>query len=105
MSGAEPADVEAAFRQALSLAEAMGALTWRLRAAEDFAAFLSRRGKVREGFDILNSVYNLFTEGHESPMLTAMRQQLQTLTNSRAHRSTRAVKAYRGGSLNAPLSR
>lgn len=48
----------------------MGALTWRLRAAEDFAAFLSRRGKVREGFDILNSVYNLFTEGHESPMLT-----------------------------------
>jgi hypothetical protein len=67
MNGGEPTEVEAAFRQALSLAEAMGALTWRLRAARDFAAFLGVRGRSREAFDILSNVYNLFTEGRESP--------------------------------------
>jgi hypothetical protein len=79
MSGGEPADVEAAFRQALTLAEAMGALNWRLRAARDFAAFLGGRGRAREALDILGSVYILFTEGQESPMLVATREQLRNL--------------------------
>jgi hypothetical protein len=79
MSGGEPADVEATYRQSLSLAQEMAALTWRLRAARDFAAFLGGRGRAREAFDILSSVYNLFTEGQESPILAATREQLQNL--------------------------
>jgi len=55
----------------------MGALTWRLRAARDFAAFLGGQGRAQEAFDILSGVYNLFTEGRESPMLVAAREQLE----------------------------
>ncbi len=83
MSGGEPAEIEAAFRQALSLAEAMGALTWRLRAARDFAAFLGGRGRARESFDVLGHICNLFTEGQESPMLVAARGQLDDLAPGR----------------------
>ena len=89
MSGGKPADVEAAFREALSLAEAMGALTWRLRAARDFAAFLGGRGRVQKAFEILSGVYNLFTEGHESPILLAAREQLQNLRGDGPDQPTR----------------
>jgi hypothetical protein len=83
MSGGEPTDVEAAFTKALSLAEAMGALTWRLRAARDFAAFLGGRGRAREALDILSSVYDMYSEGQESPMLVAAREQLENLVGDR----------------------
>jgi hypothetical protein len=82
MSGGESADIEATYRQSLSLAEAMGALIWRLRAAQDFAAFLGGRGRAREAFDTLSRVYNLFTEGQKSPTLVATREQLQNLAQS-----------------------
>jgi hypothetical protein len=81
MSGVEPAEIESAFRQALSLGEAMGALNWRLRAARDFAAFLDRQGKRREGLELLRGVHDLFVEGHASPMLVATQEQLAGLVS------------------------
>lgn len=81
MSGRDPSEVEASFDQALSLAEEMGALTWRLRAAKDFAEFLRSQGRRQEGLGVLKSVYDLFEEGHESPVLEATREQLQALAD------------------------
>ncbi len=80
MSGGDPSEVETAFIQALSLADEMNALTWRLRAAKDFAAFLHSQGRAQEGFNILKNVYTLFSEGQDSPELVATRELLQTLT-------------------------
>jgi hypothetical protein len=81
MSGVEPAEIESAFRQALSLGEAMGALTWRLRAARDFAAFLDGQGRRQEGLELLRSVHDLFVEGHASPVLVATQEQLAGLVS------------------------
>ncbi len=55
----------------------MGALTWRLRVARDFAVFLDGRGRAQAALDMLSGVYNLFTEGQASPMLVATREQLE----------------------------
>lgn len=79
MSEREPSEVEAAFGQALALAEEMGAMTWRLRAAKDFAAYLGTQGRAHEGVCVLKNVYNLFREGLDLPVLATTRQLLQAL--------------------------
>jgi predicted ATPase/DNA-binding winged helix-turn-helix (wHTH) protein len=79
MGGRDTSKVEGSFRQALSLAEEMSALNWRLLAAKDFTEFLRSQGRQQEGFDILSSVYNRFTEGHDCPELQKTRARLLTL--------------------------
>jgi len=79
MGGRDTSKVEGSFRQALSLAEEMSALNWRLLAAKDFTEFLRSQGRQEEGFDILSSVYNRFTEGHDCPELQKTRARLLTL--------------------------
>jgi hypothetical protein len=76
MCGYPPSDVEAMFEQALSLADEMNALTWRLRTAKDYAAFLQSQGRAREGFSVLKQSYDSFTEGYGTPELVSMRELL-----------------------------
>jgi predicted ATPase len=76
MCGHLPSEVEAVFAQALSLADEMSALNWRLRAAKDYAAFLQSQVRPREGFSVLKQSYDLFTEGYDTPELTRTRQLL-----------------------------
>jgi predicted ATPase len=76
LCGHPPSEVEAIFEQALSLADEMSALTWRLRTAKVYAAFLQSQGRVREGFTVLRTTYDAFTEGHNTPELASTREQL-----------------------------
>jgi predicted ATPase len=69
-------DVETVFEQALSLADEMSALTWRLRTAKDYSAFLQSQGRARKGFWVLKQAYDSFTEGHDTPELTTARELL-----------------------------
>ena len=81
MSGEKSTEIESAFRQALSLGEAMGALNWRLRAARDFAEYLNGQGRRQEGLELLRSIHDLFVKGHTAPMLVATQEQLAGLVN------------------------
>lgn len=79
MNNAEASQVEAVFRQALTLAETMGAMTWNLRVAMDFASFLRDERRIEEGAGILRAVYDRFSEGQDGPLLTRVRDQLSIL--------------------------
>jgi tetratricopeptide (TPR) repeat protein len=76
LCGHPPSEVETVFEMALSLADEMSALTWRLRTAKVYAAFLQRQGRVREGITVLRKSYDAFTEGHDTPELASTREQL-----------------------------
>jgi hypothetical protein len=82
MSEMPIADIEAAFTQSQSLAVALGAVTWQLRLAMDFSAFLCEQGRLLEAREVLQRAYGLFAEGHGAPALVAARTRLQELRNS-----------------------
>jgi class 3 adenylate cyclase/tetratricopeptide (TPR) repeat protein len=56
---------EAAYREALERAHAMGALLYELRAATGLARLWARRGRAAEAREILAPVYASFAEGFE----------------------------------------
>jgi predicted ATPase/DNA-binding winged helix-turn-helix (wHTH) protein len=72
-------DVEAAFMRSHSLAVALGAVTWQLRVAMDFSAFLCDQRRLREAIELLRRTYGLFTEGHGCPAVLAAQTRLQEL--------------------------
>jgi predicted ATPase len=57
---------EADFREAISLAQEMGAKAWELRATMSFARLLRQQDKVEEARATLAPVYNWFTEGFDT---------------------------------------
>jgi predicted ATPase len=79
MCGYPPTDVEPVFEQALSLADEMSALTWRLRTAREYVAFLQSQGRAGDAFSMLKRSYDLFTEGRDTPELASVREQLLVL--------------------------
>ena len=56
---------EAAYREAIERAHAMGALLFELRAATGLARLLQRRGRTAEAHALLAPVYARFTDGFE----------------------------------------
>jgi class 3 adenylate cyclase/tetratricopeptide (TPR) repeat protein len=57
---------EADFREAISLAQKMGAKAWELRATMSLARHLRQQGKGEEARKILGEIYNWFTEGFDT---------------------------------------
>ena len=76
LCGHSPLEVETVLQEALSLADEMSALTWRLRTAKAYAVFLQGQGRVEEGVAVLKASYDAFIEGHEAPELASTRELL-----------------------------
>jgi tetratricopeptide (TPR) repeat protein len=65
-AGAEPAQVEATFRDALTVARRQGSRAYELRSATAYALFLHAHGRTAEARTLLAPVYGCFTEGFET---------------------------------------
>jgi tetratricopeptide (TPR) repeat protein len=81
-SGSQAASAAAeCFGAAISLAQAQGALSWQLRAAHSLARLRRSLGQDKEAAEILQPVYQKFTEGFDTPDLKAAKATLD-LVNS-----------------------
>jgi predicted ATPase len=81
LQGAPGAATEAGeqFRRALDRARRQGALSWELRAATSFARLLRDQGRSGEGTELLQPIYDRFTEGLETVDLKAAKSLLHDL--------------------------
>ena len=70
---------EADFRDAIALAQKIGAKALTLRAVVDLARMLGKRGKRAEARDLLAPVYATFTEGFDTRDLIEAKALLEEL--------------------------
>jgi tetratricopeptide (TPR) repeat protein len=70
---------EDCFRQAIQVAREQGALSWELRTALSFARLKMGQDREDDARQILEPVYNQFTEGFETVDLRSARAMLQSL--------------------------
>ena len=63
------AAAEAAYRQAIAIAEQQGALLFSVRAATALARLCQSQGRADEANALLRSIYERFTEGFDYPDL------------------------------------
>lgn len=70
---------ETAFHEALEVARSQKAKSWELRSATDLAQFWSARGKRREAYELLRSVYDWFTEGFTTHDLIKAKTLMESL--------------------------
>ena len=73
------AEAEKILHQALSVARAQGALAWELRSATSLAQLWQRQNRCHDALDLLNPVYQRFTEGYATPDLRKVRLLLNEL--------------------------
>ncbi|WP_456617630.1 ATP-binding protein [Bradyrhizobium sp. P5_C12] len=78
-SNPDLSQAEQSFVQSLELARRQGALGYQLHAAIGLATLWQRQGRRREAQDMLASIYGRFTEGFNTPRLTAARELLAKL--------------------------
>ena len=71
---------EADFREAISLAQKMGAKAWELRAATSLARLLGQQGKVKEARQLLSEIYHWLTEGFDTADLKDAKALLDELS-------------------------
>ena len=57
---------EAGFREAVALAQQMGAKAWELRATTSLARLLAKQGRRDEARAMLAEIYGWFTEGFDT---------------------------------------
>ena len=74
--GADATDVEAAFRQAIQLAQKQQAKVFELRAATSLARLWLKQGRTQESRLLLAPIYSWFTEGSETSDLRNSRRLL-----------------------------
>src|SRR5712675_574477 len=80
LSGDHDPDAAATlFLQSAALARKQGAFAWELRAAMNLARLRANQGRQREAIELLEGVYNRFTEGFETVDLLAARSLLGEL--------------------------
>jgi predicted ATPase len=75
----EPAQAEACFQHALTIARRQQAKSWELRAAMSLSRLWQRQGKRREARGLLAPIYGWFTEGFDTPDLREAKALLETL--------------------------
>lgn len=90
--GADPAEVEACYQQALAVARRQQARAWELRAAVSLASLWQRQGRPTAAGELLGEVYGWFTEGLDTADLREASALLEELASGSA-----AVKGGRGG--------
>ncbi len=77
--GADPARAEALLNESIAVARRHGARSWELRAATSLAKLSLARGKRTEAYDLLQPVYDGFTEGFGTVDLVSARSLLDEL--------------------------
>lgn len=77
------ADAETTLRESFDVADKVGVLPWKLRAAFDLARLLNDRHAPAEARRILSQVYDEFTEGFDTGDLRKARQLLNQLSYAR----------------------
>ncbi|WP_339495858.1 ATP-binding protein [Pseudomonas sp. RA_105y_Pfl2_P56] len=80
-SGGNTRQAEEVLQQALSIAQTQGALAWELRSATSLAQLWQRQNRCREALDLLNPIYQRFTEGYATPDLRKVRSLLDELSS------------------------
>jgi predicted ATPase len=70
---------EADFREAIVLAQKLGAKAWELRATISLARLLRQQGKVEEARQRLSEIYTWFTEGFDTADLRDAKALLEEL--------------------------
>jgi predicted ATPase len=80
MQGADPAEVEACFRQAIQVARQQQAKSWELRAVMSLCRLWQEQGKREEARQMLAEIYGWFTEGFDTPDLREARVLLEELS-------------------------
>jgi adenylate cyclase len=75
----DEAGAEDGFRQAIQVSRSQRAKSWELRAATGLARLWQKQGRVEEARELLEPVYNWFTEGFETPDLIEAQELLQEL--------------------------
>ncbi len=79
-AGAEKrGEVEAILLDSLDVAKRQGARSWQLRASCDLSILWERQGRNRQAFELLQPIYDQFTEGLATEDLRAARKLLQSL--------------------------
>jgi predicted ATPase len=71
---------ESCFQQAISIAQNQSAKSWELRAATSLARLWQSRGKREEAHELLEPVYNWFTEGFDTADLIDAKALLDELS-------------------------
>jgi len=64
--GAPAHVVQGCFEEALDVARSQGAKSWELRAAMSQARLWAMQGRRREAHEVLQEIYDWFTEGHDT---------------------------------------
>jgi len=77
--GKPEAIVEKCFKKALELSREQSAKIFELRAAGDMAKLWQKQGKTNEAYELLEGVYDWFTEGFDSVDLKEAREILNEL--------------------------
>ncbi|HEY66524.1 MAG TPA: AAA family ATPase [Caldilineae bacterium] len=76
-AGADEAQAEGCYRQAIAVAHQQQARSWELRAAMSLSRLWQRQGKRVEARQVLADVYGWFTEGFDTPDLQEARALLE----------------------------
>lgn len=76
-----PDDAETYFRRSIELSQRQGASGWELRAAIDLAALWAAEGRPGDGLELLQPIYDRFTEGEDTADVKAAKRLLVTLNS------------------------
>ncbi|WP_430678824.1 AAA family ATPase [Mesorhizobium album] len=79
LQGGSPAETEACFERALSIARSQSAKSFELRAASSLARLWLEQGRCHEGRHLLAPIYHWFSEGFETPDLMEAKLLLEDL--------------------------
>src|SRR5262249_42771102 len=82
LKSGETQPAEADFREAIALAQKIGAKAWELRAMVSLARLFIRADRRDEAHTMLSEIYNWFTEGFETADLKDAKALLEQLGNS-----------------------
>ncbi|MGD9094158.1 MAG: tetratricopeptide repeat protein, partial [Anaerolineales bacterium] len=75
----DDAEAEASFQQAIAVAQVQQAKSWELRATISLAQLWGKQGRVDQASEVLEKVYNWFSEGFDTPDLKEARSLLAEL--------------------------
>ncbi|MEZ4676880.1 MAG: hypothetical protein R2932_21925 [Caldilineaceae bacterium] len=78
--GTDCATVEAAYGQAIAVAQAQQAKSLELRAATSLARLWQQQGKQAQAYRLLSAIHGWFTEGFDTPDLVAAQELLTDLS-------------------------
>jgi predicted ATPase len=69
LGSSHPAQAEACFQEALQIARAQRAKSWELRVSVSLSLLWKNQGRRKEARELLQGIYDWFTEGYDTPDL------------------------------------